>query len=162
MDREAIAIALEHIDQHDFYHPDLKLVFNSIVGLYNKNHPVDLVTLQDSLIKEDNLDRIGGVEYLSKLAMRVPTSAHIKNYAAIVKEKSILRRLIKTGQDIIADGYESKDELETILNSAEEKIFNIMQNRKTEEFSDIKELINPTLNNIVSAHENGDSVTGIS
>ena len=162
MDREAISIAIEHIDQHDFYHPDLKLVFNSIVDLYSKNNPVDLVTLQNGLKKEDSLERIGGVEYLSKLAMSVPTSAHIKNYASIVKEKSVLRRLIKTGQDIISDSYESKDELEIILNSAEEKIFNIMQNRKTEEFSHVRDLINPTLNKIVSAHENGDSVTGIS
>jgi replicative DNA helicase len=162
MDREAIAIALEHIDQHDFYHPDLKLVFNSIVVLYNRNHPVDLVTLQDALIGEGQLDRIGGVEYLSKLALSVPTSAHVKNYAMIVKEKSIRRRLIKTGQDIVSESYSSSEELEVILNSAEEKIFNISQNRKTEEFSQISELINPTLNMIVSAHENGGSVTGIS
>lgn len=162
MDREAIGIALEHIDQHDFYHPDLKIVFNSIVELHNRNNPVDLVTLQDQLKKDESLDRIGGVEYLSKLALSVPTSAHIKNYASIVKEKSVLRRLIKTGQDIVTDSYESKDELETILGAAEEKIFNIMQNRKTEEFSSIGDLINPTLNMIVSAHDNGDAVTGIS
>lgn len=162
MDREAIGIALEHIDQHDFYHPDLKIVFSSIIELHNRNNPVDLVTLQDQLKKDDSLDRIGGVEYLSKLAMSVPTSAHIKNYASIVKEKSVLRRLIKTGQDIITDSYESKDDLEVILNTAEEKIFNIMQNRKTEEFSAISELINPTLNLIVSAHDNGDAITGIS
>jgi len=162
MDREAIGIALEHIDQHDFYHPDLKIVFNSIVALYNRNHPVDLVTLQDVLINEGQLDRIGGVEYLSKLALSVPTSAHVKNYAMIVKEKSVRRRLIKTGQDIVTESYSSSEQLETILNAAEEKIFNIMQNRKTEEFSQISELINPTLNMIVSAHDNGGSVTGIS
>lgn len=162
MDREAISIALEHIDQHDFYHPDLKIVFNSIVDLHNRNHPVDLVTLQDALIGESQLDRIGGVEYLSKLALSVPTSAHVKNYAMIVKEKSVRRRLIKTGQDIVTESYSSSEELETILNSAEEKIFNISQNRKTEEFSQISELINPTLNMIVSAHDNGGSVTGIS
>ncbi len=162
MDREAISIALEHIDQHDFYHPDLKIIFNSIVDLHHHNSPVDLVTLQDNLKKDDQFERIGGFEYLSKLAMSVPTSAHIKEYASIVKEKSVLRRLIKTGQDIVTDCYENKDELESILNNAEEKIFNISQNRKTEEFADIKELINPTLNMIVSAHDNGDSVTGIS
>ncbi len=162
MDREAIGIALEHIDQYDFYHPDLKIIFDSIVDLYNHNSPVDLVTLQDNLKKEEHFERIGGLEYLSKLAMSVPTSAHIKNYASIVKEKSVLRRLIKTGQDIITDSYESKEDLENILNTAEEKIFNIMQNRKTEEFAAIKELINPTLNKIVEAHNNGDSITGIS
>lgn len=162
MDREAISVALEHIDQHDFYHPDLKLVFNSIVDLYNRNHPVDLVTLQDALNGEGQLDRIGGLEYLSKLALSVPTSAHVKNYAMIVKEKSIRRRLIKTGQDIVAESYSTGEELETILSGAEEKIFNIMQNRKTEEFSQISELINPTLNMIVSAHDNGGTVTGIS
>jgi len=161
MDAEAIAIALEHIDQHDFYHPDLKLIFNSIVDLHNRNQPVDLVTLQNAMQTNAQLDQVGGIEYLSKLALSVPSSAHIKNYASIVKEKSVLRRLIKTGQDIITDSYEAKEELESILNTAEEKIFNIMQNRKTEEFSDIKELITPTLNMIVSAHDSGGSVTGI-
>lgn len=162
MDRNAISVGLEQIDQHDFYHPDLKIVFNSIMSLHNRNQPVDLVTLQDELKKDNHLERIGGVEYLSKLAMSVPTSAHIKNYASIVKEKSVLRRLIQTGQDIVSDGFEGKDNLEIILNNAEEKIFNIIQNRKTEEFSDIKELINPTLNKIVSAHDSDGSVTGIS
>lgn len=162
MDREAIAIALETVDQHDFYHPDLKVIFEAIVRLYNKNQLVDFVTLIDALKKDDQLERIGGMEYLSKLAMSVPTSAYVKNYAHIVKEKSILRRLIKTSQDIINDSYEGKEELENILNNAEEKIFNIMQNRKTEEFTDIKDLINPTLNLIVSAHNSTGAITGIS
>lgn len=162
MDREAISVAMEHVDQYDFYQPDLKIVFEAITDIYGKNQPVDLVTLKNHLETQGELDKIGGIEYLSKLAIAVPTSAHVKNYASIVKEKSILRRLIKTGQEIIHDSYEGKDELETVLNDAEEKIFNIIQNRKTEEFSDIKTLINPTLNNIVKAHNQHGSVTGIS
>lgn len=162
MDREAIGVALEQIDHRDFYHPDLKVIFNSIVALYNANSPVDLVTLQDDLKKEDQFERVGGFEYLSKLAMSVPTSAHIKEYASIVKEKAIYRRLIKAGQDIVTDCYEGASELEGILDSAEKKIFDISQNRKTDDFADIKELINPTLNKIVEAHDQGDAVTGIS
>lgn len=162
MDREAIGIAMEYVDQYDFYQPDLKIIFDAIIGIYNKNQPVDLVTLQNYLSTQGDLDKIGGLDYLYKLADSVPSSAHIKNYAQIVKEKSVLRKLIKTGQDIVSEGYEAKEELEVILNAAEENIFNIMQNRKTEEFADIKTLINPTLDNIVAAHNNSGQVTGIS
>lgn len=162
MDREAISVAMEQVDAGDFYQPDLKVIYECIVDIYNGNKPVDLVTLQTKLQDLGVLEQVGGLEYLTKLAMSVPTSAHIKNYASIVKEKSVIRRLIKTGQDIVAEGYDGKNKLEDVLNSAEERIFNIIQNRKTEEFSSVKSLINSTLDKIVSAHNNSGSVTGIS
>ncbi|WP_425481814.1 replicative DNA helicase [Anaerotalea alkaliphila] len=162
MDREAIAIALEHLEPGDFYQPDLQVVFERITDLYNSNKPVDLVTLKAVLEDHGVLEQLGGIEYLSKLAMAVPTSAHIKNYATIVKEKAVFRKLIRTGQDIAAEGYDGRNKLEDILNSAEERIFNIIQNRKTEEFASVKQLINPTLDKIVAAHKSTGNITGIS
>lgn len=161
LDRDAIGIALENISSNDFYQPDLRIIFEAIVTLYDNNKPVDLVTLQNQLKDENNLEQVGGVNYISQLAMAVPTSAHVSNYAQIVKEKAILRKLIKTSQDIIADSYDGKNKVEDVLNIAEERIFNIMQDRRTEEFSAIKELIIPTLNKIESIHKNQGQVTGI-
>lgn len=161
MDREAIGIALENIDESDFYQPDLKAIFEAIINLYQHNQPVDLVTLQSKLKDLSQLEMVGGIEYLSKLAISVPTSAHIENYAKIVKEKSILRKLIKAGQEIIAEGYEGKERLETILNGAEERIFNIIQGRRTGEFSNIRTIISDSLDMISAAYLNKGQVTGV-
>ena len=161
LDREAITTGMETLMPEDFYQPDLKVIFESIIDLFNKNKAVDLVTLENKLKDDGVLDQIGGINYLSKLAMSVPTSAHIKNYAQIVKEKAVLRKLIKTSKDIIASSYDGKNKLEDVLNDAEEKIFNIMQDRRTEEFSSIKDLVVPTLNKIEMIHKNQGKVTGI-
>jgi replicative DNA helicase len=162
MDQEAIGIAIENIISDDFYQPDLKMIFEAIVELYIKKQPVDLVTLQDYLKSRDELSQIGGIEYLSKLAISVPTSAHIEKYANIVKGKSLLRSLIKAGQTIISNAYDGKQEIADILNSAEENIFNIIQGRKTAEFSRINELLGGTLDLIGKAALNQGRVTGVS
>ncbi|GMQ63000.1 replicative DNA helicase [Vallitalea sp. AN17-2] len=161
LDREAIATGSESLMPDDFYQPDLKVIFEAIIDLYNKNKAVDLVTLENKLKDEGVLDQIGGINYLSKLAVAVPTSAHIKNYAQIVKEKAVLRKLIKTSREIIDESYDGKNKLEDVLTGAEEKIFNIMQDRRTEEFSSIKDLVVPTLNKIETIHKNQGKVTGI-
>lgn len=161
MDRDAIGIALENVDEDDFYQPDLKAIFEAIVYLYQHNQPVDLVTLQSRLKDSGQLELVGGFNYLSKLAMAVPTSAHIENYALIVKEKSILRKLIKAGQEIVADGFEGKERLEAILNEAEEKIFNIIQGRKAGEFSGISKIVSDSLDMISEAYLNKGQVTGV-
>ncbi len=162
LDRDAIAIAMEHLTDTDFYQPDLKAIYTAIIELYNDNKPVDLVTLQAKLHDSGLLEQVGGINYLSKLAMAVPTSAHVQQYALIAKEKAVLRRLIKSSQEIIADSYDGKNKVEEILNFAEEKIFNIIQDRRTEAFSHVKDLVIPALNKIELIHKNQGEVTGIS
>jgi replicative DNA helicase len=161
LDREAISVASEVISGDDFYQKQLGLVFDAMVDLYNNNQPVDLVTLQDILIQRDLLDQIGGIKYLSDLATSVPTSAHIKNYAQIVSEKSNLRRLIKVTEQIAGECYQNQDKLEVILDTAEQKIFNLVQNRKAEEFTPIKDIVLTALDSIEKAHMNQGKVTGI-
>jgi len=160
MDKEAIGVATENIISDDFYQPDLKLIYEAIIELHQNKRPVDLVTLQDILKNLGQLEQIGGIEYLSKLAISVPTSAHIEHYAKIVKEKSVLRDLIKAGHTIINDGYNGANELSQVLNDAEEQIFNIIQGRKTGEFARVNELLGSTLDLISAAAKGGGAVTG--
>jgi replicative DNA helicase len=129
--------------------------------LYQNKKPVDLVTLQEILKNKQQLAQVGGIEYLSQLALAVPTSAHIEHYAKIVKEKSILRNLIRAGQNIVNDGYNNASDLSEVLNDAEEQIFNIIQGRKTGDFSKISEVLGPTLDMISDAAKNQGQVTGI-
>ncbi|MFP4697995.1 MAG: replicative DNA helicase [Eubacteriales bacterium] len=161
LNREAIAIASEFIRGDDFYQKQLGVVFESMIELYNGNQPVDLVTLQNILTQKNVLEQIGGIKYLSDLAGAVPTSAHIKNYAVIVKEKAILRRLIRESEQIASECYQNKDKLEVILDSAEKRIFNLIQNRNASDFAPIKEIVLSTLENIEKAHQNQGQVTGI-
>ncbi len=161
MDRDAIEAVKDTITNEDFYHPDLKIIYEVMVGLYNTNRPVDLVTLQSALTDRDVLGQVGGIEYLSKLAMAVPTSAHAKHYALIVKEKSTLRKVIKASQDIMAEAYDGSQPVDTVLNGAEESIFNIVQNRDSGEFSAVADLVNPMLTKLELLTKNQGKVTGI-
>lgn len=161
MDREAIDTVKDTILDDDFYHPDLKIIYNAIVELFETNKPVDLVTLQSKLQDMNALDQVGGIDYLSKLAMAVPTSAHAKHYAEIVKEKSTLRKVIKVSQEISADAFDGTQELDAVLAEAEEKIFNIVQNKDSGEFSSSAQLINPMLTKLEQLTKNKGKVTGV-
>ena len=107
------------------------------------------------------LEEVGGIEYLTNISLNVPTSAHVKEYARIVQEKSVLRRLIRSANDIAADSFEGKEKLEEILNKAEERIFNIIQNRRTSDLVLIKSLISPALDSIARAYGQHGAVTGL-
>ncbi|TCK99730.1 primary replicative DNA helicase [Natranaerovirga hydrolytica] len=162
LDQEAISVAMETVNGQDFYQKQLGLVFEAIVELYSNNKPVDLITLQDVLTQKGILEQIGGIKFLSELANAVPTSTNIKNYAKIVAEKSALRKLIRASEEIANDCYQNKDKLEVLLDEAEKKIFNLIQNRGSEEFSPIKSIILTTLEKIENAHKYQGQVTGIS
>lgn len=162
LNKDAVHTATEYITAEDFYTPEQRIAFEAIYQLFRENKPIDLITLQDRLNKMGKLEEVGGIEYLSNLSLNVPTSAHIKEYAKIVQEKAILRRLIYSGNEIVANSYSGKLSLEQILDDAELKIFNIAQNRKTSDLVLIKQLINPALDSIARASRQNGTVTGLS
>ena len=133
-----------------------------MVELYNENKPIDLVTLQDKLNEKDLPPEYSGVEFIRELVIAVPTSANVKHYAQIVKEKAVLRKLIKITETIANDCYLSKDSLETILEQTEKQIFNIVQSRGTSDYVDIKDIVLQSLESIEVVAKNKGSVTGVS
>lgn len=161
LDREAISIASEAVQVNDFYQKQLGLVYEAMIELYNDNQPIDLVTLQNKLIEKDILEQVGGIKSLTDIANAVPTSTHIKQYAKIVHDKAVLRRLIKTADQIAMECYQNKENLEYILDDAEKRIFDLIQNRSADDFSHIKDIILTSLNNIEKVHKNQGNVTGI-
>lgn len=161
MDREAIMTASEIISSEDFYQHQYGVLFESMLELYNEGKPVDLITLQDRLKEKEVPPEISSLEFVRDLINAVPTSANVKYYANIVQEKSMLRKLIRTTEDIANTCYVAKDRLEDILGDTEKKIFDIVQCNTSGDYVPIKEVVLNALDKIEQAAKNKGSVTGI-
>ena len=161
MDKDAIVMASEVIDSSDFYDQQKGILFDTMLELYNEGKPVDLVTLQDRLKEKDVPAQLSSLEFIRNIVSSVPTSANVKYYAQIVREKAVLRRLIKVAEEIAKDCYLDKEKLDSILEKTEKHVFDIAQNRGSKEFTDIKEIVLRSINSIEAASKNKGSVTGI-
>ena len=128
MDREAVIAASEIITGSDFYQQQYGIMFDAMVELFNEGKPVDLVTLQDRLKEKDVPPEVSSLDFVRDIITIVPTSANVKSYATIVSEKAVLRRLIKTTEEIANTCYAGKEPLENILADTEKSIFDLLQN----------------------------------
>jgi replicative DNA helicase len=122
LDREAIAKAIELLDQSAFYSEANKKIFQAIIKLYDENKVVDIVTLIEEMKKGNTLDGAGGPAYITELANSIPTSANLEHYAKIVREKFLLRSLINTATQIVSESFEPSSEVEELLDRAEKLI----------------------------------------
>ncbi|WP_343210279.1 replicative DNA helicase [Anaerolentibacter hominis] len=161
LDKDAITVATEVISGDDFYQSQYGALFDAMVELYNEGRPADLVTLQDKIKEKSLPPEVYSAEFLRDLITAVPTSANVRSYAEIVREKSVLRRLIKVTEDISNQCYLGKDKLDLILEDAEKKVFDVVQNRDAGDYVDIKDLVIHSLESIEAAAKNKGSVTGI-
>ena len=161
MDHDAVIVASEILIPSDFYRPDHAQIFGAIMELYTCGNPIDLITIQDKLVQKGVLEQVGGLAYIAELASSVPTSAHIKQYAKIVQEKSTLRKLIKVSSDITAKSFDGDEPLDNIMNFAEKSIFDVLQNKKTEDFTGIDEIVLTSIEKIEEAHKSKGGITGI-
>lgn len=161
LNKEAINTAIEQLHSEDFYKEANKEIFEAIIELFNKNEPVDLITLSEELKKRGNLENIGGVTYLADLSGGVATTSNVKYYCDIVEEKSILRRLIKSCDEIMTKSYESSEEVNSIIEQAEKNIFDITQGRHREGFAPIKEVLLDSFSKIEEMAANQGQLTGL-
>lgn len=161
MDREAIISASEIITADDFYQHQYGVMFEAMVELFNENKPVDLVTLQDRLKEKDVPPEVSSLDFVRDIITTVPTSANVKSYANIVREKAVLRRLIKVNEEIANTCYVGKEPLETILATTEKTIFDLLQSRNSGDFVPIRQVAMNVLEKIEEASKNQGTVTGI-
>lgn len=161
MDKEAITIASERIAGDDFYGKQYGILFDAMVELNDEGKPVDLVTLQERLKEKGVPPEIYSLEYIRDVMAAVPTSANVKHYADIVAEKSVLRKLIRVNEEIANTCYAQNDSLESILESAEKNIFDIIQKRNSGDFVPIRQVVMNAMNLIEEASKNKGAVTGI-
>lgn len=161
MNREAIIAASERITGADFYQHQHGVMFDSMVELFNEGKPVDLVTLQNRLKEKDVPPEVASVEFVREIMTSVPTSVNIKSYASIVREKAVMRRLIKVNEEIEALCYAGRDKLEDILAHTEKAIFDLLQTRGSGEFVPIRQVALNVLEKIEAASKSNTTVTGV-
>lgn len=161
MSRDAIVEASEIITGADFYQQQYGIVFEAMIELHDEGKAVDLITLQERLKEKDLPPEISSMEFVRDLLSAVPTSANVKYYAEIVAEKSMLRKLIKTTEEITNACYLGKEKTQDILEVTEKKIFDLVQNRDSEEFVPIRQVVLNAIEKIEKASRSQGSVTGI-
>ncbi len=161
LDKEAINTAVEIIRSDDFYKEANKEIYEAILILFNKNEPVDLITLSEELKTRGTLENTGGVTYLANLASGIATTANVKYYCKIVEEKSTLRRLIRSCDEVTAKSYENADEVSAIIEQAEKSIFDITQGRHREGFSPLSEVLLNSFSQIEARAASGGGLTGL-
>ncbi len=161
IDEKIIPEILELIDETFFYKHEHKIIFSSIVSLFDVRKKVDILTVSEDLNKKKSLESIGGTAHLTTLADFVPSSANASNYARIVKEKGVLRALINSSTEIISSAYTGDQEVGSILDKAEKLIFEISDRRIEGGYVHIKDIIKDGIELIESLYHKKSHVTGI-
>ncbi len=161
IDDEAIGLAVEMLDETWFYEDAHRRIFSAILDLYNDRKNVDLITLTDKLRDDGHLNTVGGVPAISALVDLVPTSANVEHYANIVKEKGVLRRLIKNATHIVSECYASQDTVSQVVDTAEKLIFEISDLKHKQSSFHVKELVKQSIEKIDSLYQRKEHVTGL-
>ncbi len=161
IDSDAIGEAIRILDESWFYEDSHRKLYHAIIELFNVNKNVDLVTLTDKLKSDGLLEKVGGVAYISSIIDFVPTSANIEHYAHIVKERGILRKLIGNATQIISGCYETKSNIEDVVDNAERLIFEVADLRQTQQSHHIKDLIKDGIEHLDKLYKNKKHITGI-
>jgi len=161
LDKEAISAASEILKGDDFYREVHKEIFEAIIDIYNENNPVDLITLTEKLKGRNTLEAVGGITYLTQLMNIVPTTSNINHYVKIVEEKSLLRKLIKSSNDIISKCYDNPEDPLEVVDQAEKSIFNISLSKSSQGFVPIKEILTSNFDKIEELYLNKGKITGI-
>ncbi len=160
-DKDAVISAIEVLKEEDFYRTDNKSIYEAILNLYNRAEPIDIITVKAELESLGKFEQVGGLEYLASLPDKVPTTANAMKYIKIVEEKSTLRNLIKTANEIIELGYDPTEDVSDIMEGAEKKIFNIMQNNDKKSYAAIKDVLVDSFTQLEELYNRKQHITGV-
>jgi replicative DNA helicase len=161
LEQEAIAQVLEFLNEKAFYQEAHRIIFRAILDLYNRNEPVDYITLTDLLSRNNELEKVGGAAFLTGLTDAVPTTAHVEHYAKIVKEKAILRNLIRTSTQIVSQCYSEAQPAGELLDQAEKTIFELSQDRQRGSVLQIRDVIHDAMEMVENLSKHESHVTGV-
>ena len=160
-DQDAVIAAMEVLKPEDFYREDNKIIYEAIQNIYNNADPIDILTLKAELTTMGKLDAVGGLDYIAQLPDKVPTTANVEKYVKIVEEKSMLRNLLKTANEIISLGYEETEAVEDIMDNAEKKIFEVIQRKNQKGYESINDVLVNTFIELEKLYNSKQTVTGV-
>ena len=162
LEKETVPKVIQIIDHPDIFYSDLhRIIYEGILKLFDSNRPVDLITLREEFRKQGKLDKIGGSSYLVDLINSVITTANVEYYAEIIKEKYILRNLLKAADKISGLCYEDSLDLDIILDKAQSLIFSIAQKTSKTSYFHIKEVLTKTFEHIEALYQRKEQITGV-
>ena len=162
LNKDAIADCLEVTKSTDFYRPAHELIYDAVLDLYGRGEPADAITVADELGKRGDLTRVGGQAYLHQLIQSVPTAANAGYYAEIVHERAVLRRLVEAGTRIVQMGYgQGEGDVDEIVNRAQAEVYSVAEKRGGEDYHQLGELLNATMEEIEAAAGRTDEMTGV-
>ena len=141
IDPESLNLVADMLTSDDFYLEEHKQIYLAMHGMFNTNSQIDVVTLIDELVRKGIYSKSGGEEYIKVIAQIVPNALNVKDYAKIVKDKSVLRQLISMCDDVSDSAYSEQDEVASVLESAQNRLYAITQGRETRNFRHIREVI---------------------
>lgn len=161
LDKDAIINVANLIHPGDFYKNDHNLIFEAMIDLYEKREPIDLLSLSNRLEEKGQLEKIGGSSYLTSLVNSVPSSSNIVHYAKVVQKKSTLRKLIGVAGEITELGYNESEDVEKVLDEAEQKLFSVSQKYIKQDFVPIRSILEAAFNRIDELHKGDHKLRGV-
>ena len=161
IDQRAIGRGFEHLDESCFYHAPHSQIFNAIVTLYERGEAVDQLTLSEELKRRNQLDGVGGVVYLAKLATELATASNIDYHANILLDKALSRKLIETASQVIEQAYQGGEDVQELIDHTEQQIFSLSENQISDGFESLEAVMGEALEQIENAHNRDSSVSGV-
>ncbi|MBT8347153.1 MAG: replicative DNA helicase [Desulfofustis sp.] len=151
----------EYISADDFYRDAHKIIFTAMVELFDRSEPQDMLTLTSYLTDTNQLESVGGASYLATLTHAVPVTANIESYSRIIRQKSVLRNLINTASDIAQRCFEEQDDIDQLVDEAEQSIFEIAGNKSATEFTPLRSIIPESFKTVEKLYERKELITGV-
>jgi replicative DNA helicase len=161
IDGEAFLKISDMVQMDDFFDKKHSMIFGAMRMLHDKRSPIDILTLSEQLKSESRLDIIGGASYLTELTNAVPTAAHLEQYAEIVAEKSIRRRLIDASEDILRVSYDENKSLQELIEEAETRLFNVSQKHVRQDITSLESILGDSFDRLDDLHRNKGGLRGI-
>lgn len=161
IDGDAFIKIVDQIQFDDFYDEKHRMIFSAMRSLYDKRSPIDILTMSEQLKNDSRLDIIGGASFLTELTNTVPTAAHLEQYAEIVAEKAIRRRLITASQDIADVSTDENKSLQELIEEAETRLFDVSQKHVKQDITSLESILGDSFDRLDDLHRNKGGIRGI-
>lgn len=161
IDSDAIVRVADIVTVKDFYDERHERIYEAISKLYNKHSPIDILTLSNQLKDDDFLDTVGGASYLTELTNYVPTAAHVEQYAEIVAQKALRRRLINASQEMVGLGYDESKTIQSLIEEAEAQLFQVSQQHVKQDIASIEDILAESFERLDDLHKDKGKIRGV-